>query len=119
MKTVCLQLARNPDNPDGNESNSYELHVLLDAVGKPDLAESNEQLMTFSRLLPGAEPVHGQVVRQEGGGWAFSYEVGDADDEPIIGFDTHRFEVGNYLTVLQEGGTEHVYRVVSVEDRHL
>ena len=61
----------------------------------------------------------GNLVLWEGdsGDWAFSYEAGDDDDELVVGFEHHDLSVGNYLTVVQGGREDHVYRVASVEER--
>jgi beta-xylosidase len=73
--------------------------------------------MTFARFLPGQDIVHGQLVKTESGSWAFSYEAGEDDDGQIVGLENHELVVGNYLTVLQDGRHEHVYRVTSVAER--
>lgn len=117
MQTVRLELARNADNPDGNPNDAYELHTPLRGDGRIDSGDADEQLMTFARHLPGTPVVHGQLVRTESGDWAFSYEAGEDDDEKIVGLESHDLSVGNYLTVVQDGADEHVYRVVSVADR--
>jgi len=117
MKTIRLELARNADNPDGNPSDAYELHAALTADGIIDFAGVDEQLMTFARFLPGDPVTHGQIVKTDDGAWAFSYEAGDDDDERIVGLESHKLLNGNYLTVIQDGRAEHVYRVVSVVDR--
>lgn len=117
MKTIRLELARNADNPEGNPSDAYELHAALKTDGTIDFDGVDKQLMTFARQLPGAPIVHGQLVETEDGAWAFSYEAGDDDDERIIGFESHDLSTGNYLTVVQNGTDDHVYRVVSVADR--
>ena len=119
MKTVRIELARNPDKPDGDVQDSYELHAFLNPEGRAEISEENEQLMTFSRSRPGAPTAHGQIVRQQNGNWAFSYEAGEDDDEVIVGFESHQFQTGEYLTVVQNDDVEHVYRVVSVNDRYL
>lgn len=117
MKTIRLELARNADNPEGNPGDAYELHAALGANRTIDFSGVDEQLMTFARQMPGAPIVHGQLVKTEDGAWAFSYEAGDDDDERIVGLDSHDLSPGNYLTVVQDGADEHVYRVVSVTDR--
>ena len=117
MKTIRLELARNTDNPEGNPSDAYDLHAALTAEGKIDFAGADAQLMTFARYVPGNPVAHGQLVKTDSGAWAFSYEAGDDDDEFIFGLESHDLSVGNYLTVVQDGRDEHVYRVVAVTDR--
>lgn len=117
MKTIRLELARNTDNPDGNPSDAYDLHAALGPDGSVDVGETDAQLMTFVRYLPGEPLAHGQMIRTDSGDWAFSYEAGDGDDELVVGFEHHDLSVGNYLTVVQRGREEHVYRVASVEER--
>lgn len=117
MKTILLELARNADNPEGNPGDAYELHAALSADSTIDFTGTDEQLMTFARYRPGGPVVHGQLVKTGDRAWAFSYEAGDDDDERIVGLDSHTLSTGNYLTVVQGDGGEHVYRVAAVTDR--
>lgn len=119
MKTIRLELARNADSPDGNPGDAYELHTDLEADGRINLVDTDPQLMTFARFLPGKDIVHGQMVKTDSGAWGFSYEAGDEDDEQIVGLEKHELVTGNYLTVIQDGRHEHVYRVISVTDRQV
>ena len=50
------------------------------------------------------------------GRWAFSYAVGDDDDEPIFRFDSHIFAVGEYVTITEHDGEDRVFKVVGVDD---
>lgn len=117
MKTIRLELARNAENPEGHPGDAYELHAALGEDQRIDFAAADAQLMTFVRHLPGDPVSHGQLVKTDSGDWAFSYEAGDDDDERIVGLPNHELSIGNYLTVVQDGTDEHVYRVVSVEER--
>jgi hypothetical protein len=59
---------------------------------------------------------HGQLIHIADGRWAFSYAVGDDDDEPIFRFDSHVFVVGEYVTITEHDGEDRVFKVVAVDD---
>ncbi|MHA1535955.1 MAG: hypothetical protein ACTSUD_00230, partial [Alphaproteobacteria bacterium] len=52
----------------------------------------------------------GQLVHH-GKGWAFSYEPGEDDDEPIFRFDKHVFKDGEYVSVTEHDGVSRPFRV--------
>jgi hypothetical protein len=57
---------------------------------------------------------HGALIHRRNGNWAFSYEPGDDDDEPIFRFDRHNFVEGEYVSVTEHDGVARPFRVVQV-----
>lgn len=120
LKRVRMELARNKDFPEGSANHGYEVTLPLTDGNAFDMEtwEGSAQLCTAVKFAAGADDQHGQIVRTEDGGWAFSYELGDADDEPIHRLDARRFEPDEYVTVTDVDDEEHVYRIVIVDDLH-
>ena len=58
----------------------------------------------------------GQLVHHPKYGWAFSYEPGEDDKEPIFRFGSHVFKKGEYVSIREHDGVERTFRVVSVEN---
>lgn len=118
MKLIRLELARHKDYPDGSADHGYEFRAPLKDDGHIDLAswEQSAQLCTVHHFWGDADDEHGQLIRTRSGQWAFSYEPGDDDDEPIFRFDSHVFAVGEYVTITEHDGEDRVLKVVSVDN---
>jgi len=118
LMRVRLELARNPEYPEGNPNDAYEFTVPLAADGRIDLGRWDEaaQYCTLRRYEPDGTVLTGQLIRTARGEWAFSYQPGDEDDESVYRFASHAFRPGEYLTITQEDESDHVYRVVSVRN---
>ena len=118
LKRVRLELARNEEFPDGSPNHGYEVTLPITDDDRFDVAgwESDGQLCTMVKFTAEDDDQHGQLVRTDGGQWAFSYELGDADDEPIFRLESHVFRPNEYVTVSDAEGGQHVFRVISVEN---
>lgn len=110
---VRLELARTPDFPDGSASRAYMLRVPLDAAGLIDEAAINRRpaMATVRRFWPNQPDQTGYLVRT-GSGWAFSYAVGDDDDERLYHLEAHPMRLGDYLTITEPDGAAFPFRVV-------
>jgi hypothetical protein len=118
MKLIRLELARTKEFPAGDPNHGYEVRAPLTDDGRLDLGafKSEAQLCTVRHFRPGADDEHGELIRTKGGEWAFSYEVGDADDEAIFRLATHVFKEGEYVTITEHGGEAQVFRVSTVRN---
>ncbi len=119
LKRIRIELARSPDFPDGSHRHGYEFILPLDAEGRIDLAAYGRapELATVHRFWEGEDDQTGELIRGEDGGWAFSYEQGEDDDEALHRFDEHAFREGEYLSLRAPGGGEaHTFQVVLVVD---
>ncbi|HEY0522477.1 MAG TPA: hypothetical protein VGD08_03745 [Stellaceae bacterium] len=119
LKRVRIELARSPDFPDGSHRHGYEFILPFDAEGRLDLAEYERapELATVHRFWEGEDDETGELIRSEDGGWAFSYEQGEDDDEPLYRFDEHEFREGEYLSLRGPGGGEaYTFHIVLVTD---
>ena len=116
LKRIRLELARNAEFPNGSSQHGYEFIAPLDAKGHLDSAScpKAKAACTVRRFWNGAPDEHGTLIHRKNGSWAFSYEVGDEDDEPIFRFDRHLFVEGEYVTVTEHDGVARPFRVVHV-----
>ena len=74
-----------------------------------------EQICTVVHFCGDRETEHGQIVRLADGQWAFSYVMGDDDDEPIFHLSDHVFRHGEYVSITGHDGVLRTFRVVSVD----
>jgi hypothetical protein len=119
LKLIRLELARTKDFPDGSQKRGYEFTAPLAADGHLDAEgwKDYRQACTVLRFWGDREgDEHGQLIHGRGGRWAFSYEPGDDDDEPIFKFDRHSFAEGEYVTVTEHDGVARPFRVAWVKD---
>jgi hypothetical protein len=116
LKRIRLELARTPDFPEGSPRHGYEFVAPLDARGHLDSAAwaKAKAACTVRRFWDGAPDEHGTLIHRRNNSWAFSYALGDEDDEPIFRFDRHLFVAGEYVTVTEHDGVARPFRVVDV-----
>ncbi len=64
----------------------------------------------------GGVGIVGNLRRKPGGWWAFHYdfEGGAEDDDNAFRLERHRFNPGDYVSIMEDEGA-HTYRVVSAE----
>ena len=115
FKCITMQLAREPQFPDGNPDYGYRLIAPLDAHGQinPDLWGEHRKDCKVVRFKPREFDEVGHLVRK-GKAWIFHYDVqgGDVDDTGFRLGDEH-FTVGEYISV-REHGVMHTFKVTSV-----
>ncbi len=118
--TVSLALASGPGFPDGNPDHRYELELVLDANGAPDVAAwwADPEAWRAARFTPGEEALSGDVQHDADHGWSvrFFAEAADGPDAPEtqFGFGTEPVRPGGYVTVVGPEPAESTYRVVGV-----
>ena len=118
LKLIRLELARTPEFPEGSQKHGYEFVAPLRADGHIDRDEWQRyrQACSVLRFWDDADDEHGVLIRGPGEHWAFSYAVGDADDEPIQRFASHAFREGEYVTITEHDGVARPFRVVWLMD---
>ena len=116
LNRVRIELARSPDFPDGSSRHGYEFILPLHEDGSLDEAAWRKapELCTVHRFWGGEDDATGQLVRKRRGGWAFSYEPGDEDDEAIHRFADHQFREGEYISVREHDGDPHTFRITLI-----
>lgn len=120
LKSIRIELAREPGSPDGDAGHAYEFRAPLDATGALDRGawKGAKPLCTVRRFLGGEQVEQGLLILSRGGHWAFSYAPGKDDDEDVFKLGNHRIIPGEYLTVTEHGGAARTFRVTSVRDWH-
>ena len=112
--TIRLELARTPEFPNGSAARNYTLRLPLQPDGLVDVSAfgANPERATVRRFWPNEPDQKGYIVRKRGG-WAFSYALGEADDENIFHLENHPLRVGEYLTLTEPDGDKWPYQVKS------
>ena len=110
---VRLELARTPEFPAGSASRAYLLRVPLDRNGLIDKASFAKApaMATVRRFWPNEPDETGYFVRN-GNGWAFSYAIGEEDDERLFHLESHPLRMGDYVTVTEPDGQLLPFRVM-------
>ena len=110
---VRLELARTPQFPQGSASRAYMLRVPLDETGCIDeqALARRPAMATVRRFWPNEPDQTGYLVRN-GAGWAFSYAIGEEDDEKVYHLGEHPLRVGDYVTITEPDGAACPFRVI-------
>lgn len=118
LKCIRLELARDPDFPEGSRERGYEFAAPLDERGRlqPGEWRANRVRCRVKRLRPGGAVEVGSLVWRDGV-WAFDCSVDD-DGTVRMGFklSTHRFVPGEYIAFREGNGVQRIFRVARVAD---
>ena len=122
FKRIRLNLARSKEFPEGSSRHGYEFVAPLDGKGHIDtqLWQKERDHCRVRRFWSGEADQVGRVVHKPGGAeharWVFDYDLdGTDDDESGYRFGAHAFSPGEYVSIRDEDGEMHTFRVVSVE----
>ena len=120
LKKIQLQLARDPEFPNGSRHHGYEFLAPLDDDRHIDAVawKKLRDKCRVHRFWGGTEDEIGHLIRKPGGSWAFHYDIhGDADDvETGHRFDAEVFEAGEYVSIKEHDDTMRTFRVIRVTD---
>ncbi|MFQ5775396.1 MAG: hypothetical protein ACE5GS_12820 [Kiloniellaceae bacterium] len=118
LSTVRLELARDPEFPEGSTRRGYEFVAPLTPEGHIDAKgwRKHRARCWVRRFWEGEPDERGHLVHRRGGSWAFHYDVARhaEGDEPGFKFDSHVFKQGEYVSLREQDGTLRTFRVVSV-----
>lgn len=118
---IVLRLARNPEYPDGDNSQGYVIVAPLDKADKLDPAGwlAHRDVCTVIRFKPGTERDADGRLTHRGANWFFHYDAPEeGDDEPVFRLGDHRLALGDYVTVHESGGEGLTYRVAQRTEFH-
>jgi hypothetical protein len=122
FKRIRLNLARSKEFPQGSPGHGYEFVAPLDAKSHIDIALWREHRgnCRVRRFAVGEDDQVGFLVHKPGGPeharWVFDYDrTAETDDESGYRFGGHAFMPGEYVSIRDEDGEMHTYRVMSVE----
>ena len=116
FRQIRLELAREPDHPEGDSDIGYIVIAPLAADSRidPETWREHREACRVTRLRPDGDNDVGHLVHRPGGAWAFHYDSAtNLPDEAGYHFTDERFVPGEYVSI-NEGSTMHTYRVKSV-----
>jgi hypothetical protein len=120
FKRIRLELARSKEFPDGSPNHGYELVAPLDDDGHIDVAlwQKYRDNCRVKRFWGDGEEI-GYLSHRPGGPeharWTFDYKrTTQHADEYGYRLGVHTFRFGEYVSISDEVGEDHTFRVVSV-----
>lgn len=118
LKRIRLELARDPDFPDGSHERGYDFVAPITDEGhiSPEGWKEHRAECRVLRFWGFEDDESGHLVRKPGGSWAFHYDVnGDVDDDETgYRFDSHIFKPGEYVSIREHDDVVRTFRVASV-----
>ena len=117
FRQIRLELAREPGHPGGSNATGYDLIAPLDGDDRlsADVWRKHKNQCRVHRFHEGENDKIGHLARKPGGTWYFDYDDEDADDDEMgYRLGSERFVIGEYVSIADEDGELHTYRVVSV-----
>jgi hypothetical protein len=118
LSQVRLELAREKGHADGDGAHRYVMRLPLNAEGRidPDVWRANRDACLVHRFRPGEEMAEGKLQHGPGGIWTIDYDdTTDVDDELGFRLGEETFVIGEYISIREDDGVMHTFRVVSVE----
>lgn len=122
LKRIRLNLARSKEFPMGSTQHGYEFVAPIDARGHIDPVQwqQHRNYCRVRRFWDGADEQIGSLVHKPGGAeharWVFDYDANRLDDdESGYRFGGHSFAPGEYVSISNEDGELHTFRVMAVE----
>jgi len=125
LQRIRLELARDPDFPDGSRLHGYDMIAPLDAQGHICASswKADRDHCRVRRFWGHDAERIGHIVHKPGGTggiWAFHYDIRGAGpqthDESGFHFESHAFKPGEYVSIKESDGDMRTFRVVSVID---
>lgn len=120
LMRIRLELARSKEFPSGSSRHGYEFVAPLDGNGRIDPALWPKYRDRCGvRRFWGDEEETGRLLHRPGGPeharWVFDYRgKAEYDDETGYRFGVHAFREGEYVSIRDETGELHTFRVASV-----
>ena len=122
LKHIRLNLARSKEFPTGSARHGYEFVAPIDSNGHIDspLWQQFRDHCRVRRFWNGADDQIGRLVHKPGGAeharWVFDYDANRADDdESGYRFGIHAFLPGEYVSISDQDGELHTFKVIAVE----
>lgn len=123
FKKITLHLARSREHPDGSNRHGYDIVAPLTPEGRFDLeaCHRHPEACRVHRFWAGEPDQIGRLRHRAGGAggstWVFDYDAAqDDDDEAGYRLGDHVMQTGEYVSVRDDGGEMHTFRIVSVQN---
>ena len=115
LKRIRLELARDPQYPEGSPAIGYDIVAPLADDGHLDQAAwAAAPAACTVRHFANAFQERG-LLKHGPAGWFFDYKADQSDDEPLFKLDSHVLTPGEYVSVTEHNGKLMTFKVVSVE----
>lgn len=118
LMKIRLELARDPEFPEGSADRGYEFVAPLGSdrrIDEPEWKEKRDRCRV-RRFWNGAPDEVGHLIRKPSGSWAFHYDLlGDPSDESGYRFGDHSFRRGEYVSIKEHDGVTRTFTVVMVQ----
>ncbi len=117
FRQIRLELAREPGHPEGSNATGYDLLAPLDEDRRlmADIWRKHKEECRVHRFREGEDDMVGRLARKPGGAWYFDYDQDTTrDDENAYHLGSEQFLLNEYISIRDEHGHMHTYRVVSV-----
>jgi hypothetical protein len=113
---IRLELARSPEFPDGAPNRGYEIKAPLTPDGHLDetVWRDAKEKCTVRRFWQGEPDEEGRLIHTRHRNWAFSYEPGEADDESLYHLESHKFALGEYVSIRERDRQTLTFRIARV-----
>jgi hypothetical protein len=116
FRQIRIELAREPDHPEGEHSVAYVIVAPLAHDGLIDakLWKQHREACRVVRYRPDEPDQLGHLIQHSGSAWAFHYDgESNLPDEAGYHFADEHFVAGEYVSI-DERGKMHTYRVTTV-----
>lgn len=116
MKQISLELARDPDYPNGSREHGYSFVAPLDMDDRivAEDWKTHRDECQVTRFWGDEEHEFGHLVRKPGGSWAFHYNIHGDEDEAGYRFGDERFRPGEYVAIKEHDGVTRTFKVITV-----
>ena len=116
---IRLELARDPEFPEGSGERGYEFTAPLGTDDRIDHEawKTHRDRCRVRRFWEGEDDEVGHLIRKPGGSWAFHYDLlGDPDDDEAgYRFGDHAFRRREYVSIKEHDDVLRTFRVVMVQ----
>jgi len=116
---IRLELAREEGRPGGDAEHGYDIVAPLTPDRHIDATSAyleHKQACRVRRFRPGEPDAIGLLRHGPGGRWYIDYdEDRSTDDESGFRFGDERFELGEYVSIREDDGVMHTFKVTRVE----
>ncbi|MEX0628003.1 MAG: hypothetical protein WEB63_00840 [Cucumibacter sp.] len=118
FRHIRLELAREKGQPEGDRGHGYDILAPLKDDGRIDAKtwKAHAARCRVRRFRPREADRIGVLRRRSDGNWFFDYDnASSADDEAGFRFADEKFTPGEYVSLREDDGDMHTFRVTSVE----
>jgi hypothetical protein len=121
LKHITLNLAREPDFPEGSAECGYDIVAPLDAAGHLDSEgwHKAKAQCRVRRFWVGEDDRSGLLVHQAGGAhgatWRIDYESKQGEEEESgYRLDSHQFVANEYVSIRDASGHPHTFKIKEI-----